>query len=749
MKLTMPLVTAALTRGERSAAHSVRLAGRELGPQVQSWSLDRSYATDLPEAMRAVSGSAAAQLDVSLSGTGGKGAPALYGPWAPRATGDITRPGQSVVHDWGVGPFPLPQFRGTVRSRSGSSGEDRVRVTALDGAERLRFPARLPRPDGVLSTHLSVGGVTSWVASPVWVVDHLLRLGGIHTCPPPRSTSILYASLHGGTAANIGYLAALKGSWVYWTDFNKPFESAALGSVGWENSAEYVPRTKPVNRRSDGVWLEFWVNTKPRTGAEPGYTRVHTTWMANGSTRHYLTMEVDCQSGKLTAWNGTSPEHTQNQALQWTHEPLKNGSVFHVGWWLSWSSSGVPTVAPVITEQGALFPMAFGDAVLSQTPVPPANLETVKLAIRGGLSVEAFQVSQLAAKPTTVETATLDGTWKRGASLARPRLAMETIPRVEGSAWEVISQVAKATLATAEFDSNGYFKWRDHARWADSSPQPNLTVSSTRELASLTVGEEIDACRNYVSVKWANWSRVRGDTIATVSDSASGTSIAPGATLTRTMPIGEDQWDPRTPNTYVDAMPDCVSIRSGASDTSPGAYGAVEASLTRDGGQVTLSLRNRSATTVYYHGTNAYARTTASDSPAGPTDALATAQSAASQRAYGIQTYEHQGAGWLQYRETAGEIANAILSAGEYPIPTLQTVEILADPRLELGDVVRVVDSMGAALDTLAWVVGIKTNGESGRITQTLTLRGTKANGVPSDMGLAPDPPVNPNTPPP
>lgn len=748
MKLVMPLVTQWLTQGERYASQVTRLAGRVLGPQVQSWSLDRAYATDLPESMRAFSGSAAAQLDLSLSGTNGKTAPALYGPWAPRATGDITRPGQSVVHDWGVGPFPLPQFRGTVRSRSGSSGEDRVRVTALDGAERLRFPARLPRPDGVLANHLSFGGITSWVASPVWVVDHLLRLGGIHTCPPPRPTSILYASMHGGTAANIGYLSSMAGSWVYWTDYNKSFESAALGN-SWENVAEYIPRTKPVNRRSDGLWFEFWINTKQKTGSEPTDVRVQTSWMTSGLNRHYLTMNVDCATGKLTVWNGTSPEWLQNQALQWTHEPLKSGAIFHVGWWVSWSSAGVPTVAPVITEQDAMFPTVFGDAVLSQTPAPAGNLDTVKLAMRGGLSLEAFQVSQLAAKPTTVDGATLTGTWKRGASLGRPRLAMETIPRVEGSAWEVISQIAKATLATAEFDSSGYFKWRDHSRWADPSPQPNLTVSSTRELASLTVGEEIDACRNYVSVKWANWGRVRGDAIAAVSDSSVGTAIASGATLTRTMPIGEDQWDPRTPNTYVDALPDCVSIKSSADRASPGVYGAVEVTMSRDGGQVTLSLRNRAASTVYYHGTTAFARTTASDSPAGPTDALATVQSAASQRAYGIQTYEHQGAGWIQYRETATELAGAILSAGEYPIPSLQTVEILADPRLELGDVVRVVDKTGAALDTLAWVVGIKTNGDDGRITQTLTLRGTKANGVPADTGLTPDPPVNPNTPPP
>ncbi|WP_445278111.1 hypothetical protein, partial [Streptomyces sp. DSM 41033] len=133
------------------------------------------------------SGVSSAQLDLSLTGTGGKSAPALYGPWAPRQTADAVRPGQSVVHGWGISGMVPDAFRGTVRSRSAESGTDLVHVSALDGAERLRQPARVPRPDGAFSSGASWA---NWAASPVWVVDHLLRAAGIHTAPPPRPTSI-------------------------------------------------------------------------------------------------------------------------------------------------------------------------------------------------------------------------------------------------------------------------------------------------------------------------------------------------------------------------------------------------------------------------------------------------------------------------------------------------------------------------------------------------------------------------------
>ncbi|WP_162948542.1 hypothetical protein, partial [Streptomyces europaeiscabiei] len=109
---------AALAAGERTTTHTTRLGGKDVSAQVQSWQLERSYATDLPAAMRAFSGSSAAQLQVQLSGKDGVSAPELYAPWALRATGDIARPGQSVVHRGGVGATTLPAFRGTGRSRS-------------------------------------------------------------------------------------------------------------------------------------------------------------------------------------------------------------------------------------------------------------------------------------------------------------------------------------------------------------------------------------------------------------------------------------------------------------------------------------------------------------------------------------------------------------------------------------------------------------------------------------------------------
>ncbi|MYW68764.1 hypothetical protein GTY65_32500 [Streptomyces sp. SID8379] len=78
-----------------------------------------------------------------------------------------------------------------------------------------------------------------------------------------------------------------------------------------------------------------------------------------------------------------------------------------------------------------------------------------------------------------------------------------------------------------------------------------------------------------------------------------------------------------------------------------------------------------------------------------------------------------------------------MLDAGRFPVPVLGEVEVLHDPRIQLGDVVRVVDVTGAELDTLAWVVGIRTTCQAGAAPQqTLTLRGTAI----ENLGTGKDP---------
>ncbi|MEU3060646.1 hypothetical protein [Streptomyces subrutilus] len=747
MKPGDQFTAAALAAGERYAANSTRLGGQDMSRQVESWSLDRSYGTDLPAAMRAFNGVSSAQLDVTLTGTGGQTAPALYGPWAPRQTSDAVRPGQSVTHGWGINGMIPDGFRGTVRARSAESGTDTVSVSALDGAERVRQPAQLPRPDGAFNTN---PGATwsNWAASPVWVVDHLLRGAGIHTAPPPRPSAILHVPFHGGAAPSLGYLEAMGPGFDFWQTTDAPFESAVEGGFDFLTTGTYIPALLPVNRRSDGLWFETWADTSGNLFSDQ-IIQFGSSWEASaGGTTYYVTFRVNFTQGTMTAYNGTNADPTKNQNVGWTWTPLKDWGRWHVAVWVTFSTTGVPSFIPVLTDKNDTV-QAFGVGTLGTTPIPAGAMVNTTFGVQN-MRAECFQISQHTARPTTLAQVTQSGTWKRTASLDKPVFPLRALPNVSGSAWDVITEIARATLATAEFDSDGFFKWRNHTRWTTVPTAADLTVTARRELGKLTVTEEIDACRNHCTVKWANWARVVASNITTVRDTPSPIAIAAGATITRTISVDDDMLDPRAPRTAATdgaGSPNRISIRATAVATSAAVLGAVEVRVTRAGGLVTLTARNRGASTVYYHGASLLSLWTSDANK--PVPSLWSAWNTNSQALYGVQTYEHDVKDWIQDSDSGRALAEAIRNAGAFPPPLLQQVEILPDPRIELGDVVRVVDTTGAQLETLAWVIGNKTSGSGARITQTLTLRGTATNGTPTDTGLTPDPPTRPGAPPP
>ncbi|MFI0262075.1 hypothetical protein ACH4OW_23895 [Streptomyces sp. NPDC017056] len=736
----------ALAAGERSAHHVTRLGGRDMSPQVESWSLDRSYGSDLPDTMRAFSGVSSAQLDVSVTGAGGQSAPALYGPWAPRETADVARPGQSVTHEWGVTGRAADAFRGSVRSRSAESGTDLVRITALDGAERLRQPAELPRPDGSFTSPAE--SWTPWAASPEWVVDHLLRTAGIHTAPPPRPTSILYVPLHGGAAAGIGYLERMTGKWSLWGKRAAPFDTALWANYPTPATGTYVPKRLPVTNSVRGLYFECWVNTSESFNEWDSLLEFQTVWEVSPSApKNYLTLRVNFLKGAITAHNGMDPDPTKNASVGWTWSALRVPGKFHIGLWLEISDYGAATFTPIVTTR-SMVPEVFTPGIFNRARVLPGAMVNVSLSAQN-LLAEAFQVSQPGRRPTSLAEVTQEGTWKRTASLDMPQFPLRTIPAVSGSAWGVITEIARATLSTAEFDSDGYFRWRNYTRWATPASAPDITVTTARDIAKLTVTEEIDACRNYCTVKWEDWAPVKAVPID-LRDEPAPITIAPKATLQRTFTVSETMLDPRAPRTadLDDAKQwNRISLRVGSAGSSAPAAGVVEVGVSRSGGVVTLTATNYSDSTVYYHGAVLLCMEPAEY--ARPVPAQWNAWNTDSQKYHGVQTYEHDVRGWVQDNASGQLLAEALRNAGAWPIPLLQSVEILPDPRIELGDLVRVVDTTGAKLDTLAWVIGNRVSASGGKVTQTLTLRGTQPNGIPSDAGLTPDPPTRPNAPPP
>ena len=62
---------------------------------------------------------------------------------------------------------------------------------------------------------------------------------------------------------------------------------------------------------------------------------------------------------------------------------------------------------------------------------------------------------------------------------------------------------------------------------------------------------------------------------------------------------------------------------------------------------------------------------------------------------------------WVQARGVASTIAYSILADTKAPAPVITDLGIVADPRLQLGDRIRIVDRDGIGLNRDYWLTGI------------------------------------------
>ncbi|MEV7285471.1 hypothetical protein AB0O01_13030 [Streptomyces sp. NPDC093252] len=741
--------TTALAAGERTVTHTTRLGGQDRSAQVQSWQLERSYATDLPPAMRAFSGSSAAQLQLQISGTGGTTAPGLYAPWAPRATGDTTRPGQSVVHRGGVGTTTLPAFRGTVRSRSAQAGTDSVQLTALDGAERLRGPALLPKP--------YIGFLTGRpVATATWCVDELLRQAGVHSAPPPRypdfvagqPLTLVHASLHGGFAAPFGQPEILPSPAHYtWTRDGAPHEMALLPRATGV-TASWFPRSR-VTVPGSRLLAEAWVNSGVGTG---DLFRMDLVLDRTGGATGLLRIEVDFARGHIRTVSGT---YDDSSWLLWDMWPAVRAlkGVWHIGVFFDTTGTGTgstvqPTVQPRLTGPdgtsllGSAWQFGHGDALQRAA-------ELRELKITTDLAVEGVQLTsglpEMPSRPVFDQT----GTWTKAVELDDAILPLHTVPRISGSQWEVIGQIARAALSTAEFDERGVFRWHNHTRFGTTPTTPDLTLTSVRDIASLTLTEEIDACRNYVTQP----ARVREnqgyERSVTYTDTAVRTVPANG-TLTVSYVMADEEFDIGPPTTDDDSVVTGGSqVRFATTRAGTTAVkGAVDVLTRREDGYLVMRFSNRTGQTLYTAkkdgSPSVYLENLKPKTDPVERSATAYVPGTASERFHGRQEHTGEATDWIQDLASAQSLADALYAAGVQPVPVIGDVEVLYDPRVQLGDVIRLIDSTGTRLDTLARVIGISTSAADGGVRQTLALRGTRPNGNPADAGLTPDPPADP-----
>lgn len=738
-------------------SYELKLGGKDMSQSLVSWEVSRSYNTDLPEGMRAFSGSSSAQFKYKIDGVQAiKSAPATYGPWAARSTADVTRPNQSVTFKYGYRGSNLASFRGTVRDRSSASGTDEVDATALDGAERLRSAAIVPRP--YLTTIWD-----QFALSPSLVVDNLLRDAGIYSSPPPRYDNLLFVSGHDGMFPYRGdYILTNAQGWTT-SRSGAPFSSMQVPVTTVPASATtYYPRKRVTeNGLNSSFWMEFFTNN---TGIMSNTNRKFEVALTfkdvdPAQDTGTYTWYVDFNAGAGVGNHGLNVVDTGGSSGLGSNFACTQTGVYHFSIFIN---PNVSTGAIEARMRVMLPDKTYVQTGLITMPTFTAEynryLDSISVS-SSSVPFENLQVCKTAnVEPgATYNDTTQAGQWVRGAKFpdACP-YRLQYLPVVEGTKWDTITAIAKATLATAEFDEFGQFWWRECTRFS-GNPTEQTVVTSVRDLGALVVKEQIDACRNFVQVSNQDFSALPSS--GSVHQYATvGNILVPAGTMASYVFPIDDAFEfdpvttPRLANTIVSTgnWVTAMDQASGGVDSDIVKTDVEIEGFHNEFRQYQVNVYNMGTASIWLYksggtGSGVLVSIPYDDTGFQAAARVTTVQDTTSQSWYGKQSYYHDSGPWIQTASGATTLANQLLSAGAYPIPMLTGVEVLPDARLQLGDVIKLIDRAGNNISQKAWIVGINTSGDAGGvIRQTLILRGVSYPGTPVDSGLTPTPPVDP-----
>lgn len=180
--------------------------------------------------------------------------------------------------------------------------------------------------------------------------------------------------------------------------------------------------------------------------------------------------------------------------------------------------------------------------------------------------------------------------------------------------------------------------------------------------------------------------------------------------------------------------------------TAGGQLAPVETELAYDSGYPMFRFHNRSSSTAYA------ALTVGGDPSFRPAHQIAETPAAqpigrqdlASIARYGTQALEISASPWVQNATWADQISLRLVAWTAWPVPLTGQISILPDPRIQIGDAVRVVDRDGTRIDGVYRVLGYTVQGQGAAVTMSLDVRPLSRPDQPQDSGLTTEPVLDP-----
>lgn len=697
----------------------------DLSDWVESVEVERSQTSDLPAEVGLIDGYTSAEATVELSGARGDGRHAVdtFNPW--NTGGPLYGRGlvtTDLAVDLGlatdVGQVMLRQFTGPVRKVSPDYAARTVELSALDPADRLRALITLPWGSLTRATYEADPRGYPWTTNTQWALDYVLRRNGIFASPPPPSERTLFAAtLHGGHVAEIASQTFAPRSTIRLPVYSGPYYRtdpggyahphdmlAPSGSFDDPPSCQYIADGQVYLAPGEGMGISVLavLGEGPDRGTADRSRMVLVILTESGS--HYLQLMADRDGGVTLEYVA---DGAVDMAL--TLPPDRFGG-------RDWHDLTVHMAARDRDELEVNFltgggTHGWGGDTFSVATLPLSGLRAAtRVSVYQPVPMTNVSVWMRPDAPPAVSAPNFGH--ESQADLDPGLNEVTALPRVTAAdSWELLQEITAAEFGLFGFAEDGrpFFTSRDTL--ADRTGQVVRELRTTASIKELASEANADTIRN--SIAWRarpSWSSPVLETVVEAEEQREF-QVVPGVTVFDIelpadvlLADGVNQvphWDAEFWADSKDQIVHGFAAQRNAGGADVDAYAdppLMELWWELAGPRLgRLTVVNNAGERVNL----AAAGDGRDGEPAlklggqrivDGVESVGEMRRPGSIAIYGERGYEMAESDWRQLRAPQARVAGSLLASLANPVPVIEDVPIVGDPRLRIGDLVRLTD---------------------------------------------------------
>lgn len=699
---------------------------------VEQLTVSRSMTTDLPAEANVVRGGASAQADVALTGgqnTQVSTAQGLSGFDGTLFGGQpLGAPFSASAQFLGdAGWESVPVFTGRVR-RIQASDDGSATVSALDAAELMRTAITLP----VAVALDPVSTLPAPGLNAQWVIRYVLKQNGYHALPPERAQCKMYAALNGSVVADVGTLTtsyagdssskqgASKFVQIPGTSFVGLTSTAPSPLSNWVVQTVWTLGGVVPTHNGANLFIEI-AELVPdaiagSTARTPLINSLFIDNVANNGT-YYLGVAWEPGIVVVHITRGGS-----TQTLNFT-APALTGGVSH---YFALHVAFAATIQVNLRVDGTTYTQSVADAGAGAIAFDTIGiLQNVNNFSRGplaGLQVTAEPFSAGMWNDTYVPNALLD--LSKNELVAMP--VREAVPP-----WPLLVEIASAEQGVVFVDATGVAKFYNADRFLPAGTSLAL-VTADKPLKAISSEQQVDTVRNVIR---ATARTPQIDRLTQWIWEAQEVLMVPARTSLTVFAATEGAIY-TVSNTFAAQGASWSTSASGyrASSNSDGTGGDItnlSVTMYRFPNRMILTVSNPNTFDAWLVDNSS---TTSPGSPAlkvagrlirapeNPFTAKATDTDSVNR--WGEQPLDVPDNDWVQRNGVVTDIVTRLLARMKDPHPVVPGVELVGDPRWEIGDRITVQDDQRMHVLRDYWIVALNTQiSRSDGYSQTATLR--------------------------